>query len=255
MNKNAVYVLEQPKHSIVSVILVDSSNLPLSRTAHDNIDALREVSDLVFVFSDRFGTKDVDIPKFSNLYGACSYVCGDSDNIGTPIFMSLAYCNSVFQKHHAYLITDTNKLTKVGYIKGKLGKMVETVLSGIQRPVLRIERLGPEELGSIYTIPLGLKPKKPWWNFWESPSPDGKYYDPQERLWSTHKSSSPILFFKAGIMKIMLGTYGEKEFGNYLATFSEDDLTYLFASCVKRLGLENINQDIHELEIKDEQAV
>ena len=43
MNKDAVYVLEQPKHSIVTVVLINSAKLPLSNTAHQNIDSLREI--------------------------------------------------------------------------------------------------------------------------------------------------------------------------------------------------------------------
>ena len=253
MNKDAVYVLEQPKHSIVTVVLVNSAKLPLSNTAHLNIDSLREISDLFFVFSDKFETRDVDIPKFANLYGACSYICGSGEILGNPIFTALAYCDSVFQKHYAYLITDSDKLTKCGFLQSKIPSFQGLALMGIQKPVFKIERLGPEELGEIYTIPLGAKEKSPWWKFWETNEKGTEYYDPQDRIWSTHKSPSKILFFKAPVIKAMIGTYGKKEFNDYVKTFSEEDLTYLFASYIKKMGIENIDNDIQNLEVNGQQ--
>ena len=43
MNKNSVYVLRQPEHSLVTIIVVDTGDLPLKKKAHENIDALEKV--------------------------------------------------------------------------------------------------------------------------------------------------------------------------------------------------------------------
>jgi len=259
MNKNAVYVLEQPKHSIVSIVLVNSEKLPLSPICHKNIDLLREFSDIFFVFSDKFNNREVNIPKFSNLYGACSYLCGDSTRIGFPIFTAISYCSNVFEKHYAYMITDTDKLGKVDKLEDKKKLLQEIALSGNDSPIFKIDRLGPEELGSIYLTESYADEEdnsekdnvgiiSSLLNFWKKRRKN-KEAD-NIRLWSTHNSSSPILYIKSGTIKNLLNDYETEWFKDYLSSFVEEDLTYIFASYIKKLGLKNIDQSILEINIK-----
>ena len=51
MNKDAVYVVKQPIHSIVSIVVVDEAKTPLHPSAHANLDQLVDMTDVIFVFS------------------------------------------------------------------------------------------------------------------------------------------------------------------------------------------------------------
>ena len=48
---NEVYVIEQPKSSLVTVIVVDlPGDKPLPQSVHERLRKLREISDLFFIF-------------------------------------------------------------------------------------------------------------------------------------------------------------------------------------------------------------
>lgn len=253
MNKNAVYVVKQPKHPIVTVILVNSDDLPLSHQAHQNIDALSTISDIVFVFSEHFKTSDVDIRKFASLYGATAYMLESGPRIGPGIFRALAYCQGVFQTFAGYILTDTIRLREVGLLgQSKLEKIQEVTMSPISKPIMNITRLSAEELGNIYLKPYGdTRPDPtPSWMFWKSHDNE---YDIEDRINSTHKSASKFLYFKVPVIKALLTRYEDKEFQSYLRSFSEDDFTFLIASLIKKLDLDNLDADIINLEFNGEQ--
>jgi hypothetical protein len=66
---------------------------------------------------------------------------------------------------------------------------------------------------------------------------------------STHKSESKLILFKSGTIKNLLNSYGSEEFRTYVDTFTEEDISYLLASYIKKLGIENINTDLRDLKI------
>lgn len=247
MNKDAVYVRQQPVHSVVSIIVVNSNILPISVLAHDNIDKLREISDLFFVFSDKFDNSRLDINKFTNLYDSCAFIHGSSNNIGKTLFDAICYCSEVFRKHTSYIITDTEKLGKIsGNIKDDLDKILKITISDIVKPILNIRRLSTEELGEIYILPEKPEVKKsiPW--FIKRKNKESVNID---RMNSTHKSESKLILFKSGTIKNLLNSYGSEEFRTYVNTFTEEDISYLLASYIKKLGIENINTDLRDLKI------
>lgn len=249
MNKNAVYVVKQPEHPIVTVVLVNSSDLPLSNQAHQNIDALSTISDIVFVFSEHFKTSDVDIRKFASLYGATAYMLESGPCIGLGIFRALAYCQGVFQSFAAYILTDTIRLREVGSLgQSKLEKIQEITMSPISKPIMNITRLSAEELGNIYLRGDTRPDPTPFWMFWKSHD----NYDTEDRINSTHKSASKFLYFKVPVIKALLTRYEDKEFQAYLRSFSEDDFTFLIASFIKKLDLDNLDADIINLEFNGE---
>lgn len=241
MNKNSVYVLRQPEHSLVTIIVVDTGDLPLKKKAHENIDALEKVSDVFFVFSDHYsGTnKRVDIPKFSNLYKASAYLCGDGNVIGEPLFLALSYCKDVFQKHTTYLITDTRRL---GEFKetSRISRFPEIALMGIQKPIMRVNRLGEEELGTIYMMPENITLH--WWD-------RKKPVETKDRYWSTHNSPTNILLFKSPTIGLLVNDRDDEDFRDYIKTFVEDDFSYLIASLIVRKGIETTQTDIQNIEL------
>lgn len=240
MNKNSVYVLRQPEHSLVTIIVIDTRDLPLTKRVHENIDALGKVSDLFFVFSDHFKetNKGVDIPKFSNLYNACAYLYGEGKIIGEPLFLALAYCKDVFQKHPTYLITDTKKLGNFDDTK-RISRFPEIALMGIQKPIMRICRLEEEELGSIYMMPDNIT-----LNWWERKAKETK-----DRYWSTHSSPTNILFFKSPTIGLLIKDRDKEDFRDYIKTFIEDDFSYLMSSLIVREGIETTQTDIQNIEL------
>lgn len=246
MNKDAIYVIKQPVHSIVSIIVVNGDRLPIHPIAHRNIDTLSEMSDVVFVFSDHFSNRGTLVKKFANLYRACSYIHGSGDILGKPIFQTLAYCVEIFRKHSAFIITDTERLEKVRAISPD--QIMDITASSVIKPIFRITRLGPEELHEIYTTPVEGEKKQetfPKWKFWK------KVVDKSstDRINSTFNSPSGILYFKASTVKVLLQMYEDEKFGEYVDTFSEDDLGYLFASYVRELGIDNMDRDIEDLKV------
>ena len=55
------------------------------------------------------------------------------------------------------------------------------------------------------------------------------------------------MFFKQTLVKILLKNYEDKKFMKYVNTFSEDDPSYLFASYIRELGIDNIDSSPEEL--------
>lgn len=249
MNKDAVYVRQQPVRSMVSIIIVNSNILPISVLAHNNIDKLREISDLFFVFSDKFDNTHIDINKFTNLYNSCAFIHGSGNNIGKTLFDAICYCSEVFQKHVSYIVTDTDRLGKLDEnIKDDLDKILKITISDIVKPILNIRRLSTGELGEIYILPEKTEVEKNTsWLIWKK---NKELTNTNvDRMNSTHKSESNLILFKSSTIKNLLNSYETEEFKAYINTFTEEDVSYLIASYIRKLGIENINTDLRDLKI------
>lgn len=232
---NPVYVLEQPKFSICSVVLVDTRLLPLTEGAHSNLDLLRAFSDVFFVFSEEFGIDNIDLEKFTSLYGGIAWTKGHL--VGSTMFGALEYSVEIFKEHKIFLITDTNRLSEAVVDSEKIYNLA---LSDVFSPILKISRLSPDELYEIYRTE---EEEKEWYRcFMYSRSPKLK-----TRLNSLYKSDSNIFFFKIGIIKQLVNYLKDKKFKDYVETFTEDDMSYLFASYIKYLGIENINSSLENV--------
>jgi len=243
MNKDAVYVVKQPIHSIVSIVVVDEAKTPLHPSAHSNLDQLVDMADVIFVFSDRFSVSGFIPDKFTSLYRGCAYIYGSGNVLGRPIFQAMLYAQEIFRRHAAYVVTD---LERIGKLRFQNKELLQTLAaSAIAKPILRIKRLSPEELYSIYLPEKQDEEEKvPWWKFWETRStttPEG------DRINSRYCSDSNLMFFKQTLVKILLKNYEDKKFMKYVNTFSEDDPSYLFASYIRELGIDNIDSSPEEL--------
>lgn len=243
MNKDAVYVVKQPMHSIVSIVVVDEAKTPLHPSAHANLDQLVDMTDVIFVFSDRFSVSGFMPDKFTNLYRGCAYIHGSGNVLGRPIFQAMLYAQEIFRRHAAYVVTDLERLGKIRFQNKEL--LQTLTASAIVKPILRIKRLSPEELYSIY-LPEKLEEeeKTPWWKFWKT---EPATTQEEDRINSRYCSDSNLMFFKQTLVKIFLKNYEDKKFMKYINTFSEDDPSYLFASYIRELGIDNIDSSPEEL--------
>jgi kynurenine formamidase len=111
---------------------------------------------------------------------------------------------------------------------------------------LNIRRLSTEELGEIYILPEKPEIKKSI--LWLIKMKDEELVN-VDRMNSTHKSESKLILLKSGTIRNLLNSYESKEFKKYIDTFTEEDISYLIASYIKKLGIENINTDLRDLKI------
>lgn len=232
---NSVFVIKQPQCSICTVIFVDSRKLPLDEKSHKAIDELRKFSDVFFVFSEVLGLKGIDLEKFSTLYSACAWTKGDL--VGSTMIGALEYSVEVFKRHKVFLLTDTTRLETAVIDQEKIYNIS---LSGSVAPIFKLDRLTSEELGKIY---MTDEEEREWtFGFLHSKSPKIK-----DRLNSLYKSTSNILFIRDLTVESLLVKITDKKFREYVETFTEDDFSYLIASLIVYLGIDNINCSLEKL--------
>jgi hypothetical protein len=226
MNKNAVYVLKQPEHSIATIVFVEGE---LTEKVHNNLDKLRTISDLIFIFSDTFDiTKKIDCKKFSSLYLSNAYIVGQ--NLTSPFIEILKYCQNIFKNQFAYLITDTMKLDNIDISDNILEKAQNITLSDISNPILTKTRLSVYELMEIY-----VKPTKKIW-----------YKGNDCRANSTYRSTSKLMYIKNHTITNLLNLLqGEDE---YIETFTEQDISYFLVSALDKFNIGVLNNDIETIE-------
>lgn len=240
---DAVFVLNQPKHPIASVIIVDSSK-PLIPEAHETIDRLRTITDLMFVFSEHFDLQHISIPKFASLYGACSYIVGSGKILGKPVMDILSYCREVFGQHVSFVITDTDRCEKIGPMKN-LETILDLTSAPVVAPVLSIRRLGADELSDIY-FNQETSPRLETWKFWEAP----KDTENQDRIGSTHVVDGYFMFMRSSIVDEILQNMSDLDFIKYLETFVESDIGFLMGSLITKLGIKYINTDLMNIDLR-----
>lgn len=237
INKDAVYVLKQPTHAIASIVVVEGDKLPLTEQVHENLDKLNELSDIIFVFSDRL-KHDIDMRKFSMLYRACAFTCGSGKIVGDPLVNVISYTQEVFSgKYCTYLITSIDRLDR----EISLNNVVEFSLAGVNRPILEIDRLTAEELSEIYMFPedspASAAGSLPFQRLMSVVFSQGLNED---RSNSTHKSKTPIIFISGTTMKNLIDNTPR----DYLKTFVEEDYSFFIASLIRKLGIKEISSDI-----------
>lgn len=249
---NPVFVIRQPKFSICTVIHVGIDQILTinheDESVHKNLDKLREFSDIFFVFSKNKGEQVnskkviVNKDKFSNLYGACAWTCGEEDNIFPTIMDSLEYTVEVFRKHKVYLMTDLHRLVNASIDKDKL---YEVALGGTSAPIMKINRLSSEELSNIY-LSYETPSKFNWLKKLFKLNGDTEKIN-NDRRNSLYWSESDILFIRDYTIKNIITQLSDESFSDYLKSFSENDFTYAIASTIKCLDIKYINESVENI--------
>lgn len=222
MNKNAVYILKQPEHVILSIIMV-GKDYPKTETEQQMIDKLSEVSDIFFIFSNKIGNHKINMRKFTSLNRGCGFIYG-TKTIGETLFDVLEYSKHIFQKHIGYLLLNDWNIAEIEN-RAKLPKfLVNWTASTLVKPILKIRRLEPDELYEFYK-----EEESSGWKFWKSIEEET-----DKCMFLTHTSSSPYIYFKNLVVEKWL----EKDRDNYLRTFETNDIRDIVASLIKDLGME-----------------
>ena len=230
INKDEVYVINQPKH-IATYILVVGNEFPLLDSVHEKLGELNGVYDLLLVFSpDHFpAQKEIDYDKFASLYESCAWIVSGGD-LGATIFKLLKYSREIFH-HRTFLISNTSE---VGNIEPD--KLWKLVMSPIIKPVMEIGRLSTDELYDIYSK------KELSWNLFS------RTEDSRVNRYCSYRVESDVMFFRDTTIDVILDFF-ENIDPEFVRTFSSEDVRYMFGSMVKRLGLDYLDMDYNEVQV------
>lgn len=236
---NEVYVIEQPKSSLVTVIVVDlPGDKPLPQSVHERLRKLREISDLFFIFPCNLELKEC---VFLSLYQGCAWL-RSLPELGPSLIKSLEYIRNVFSCHAGYCITLLSLLETTDIPEN----LVEINASAIVGPIFRIRPLDSEEYFKFWKgeEKKSACPKNPWWKFWKKKENDDKItVEIGEHCLYT--STSNFIFMRPRAVKELEGL--DK---NYVDSFKfTNDPRYLISSAFKKLGTRVLDRDIKDVSI------
>ena len=246
MKNDEIYVVNQPKHSILSVILFDEekTKFPLSDNLHENIFKLAEISDLFFVFKGKYYENTADLDKFTSLYGATAWI--NTISLVTPALMKvLQYARDIFNQHTAYTICNSFNLDEIKDINQYKDKIMKVTMSDTTWPILKITRLNSFEMYDIYMREnVNKNWLENWYNeFWNN------IKNPRNNKYTTFKSESNIIYLKNITINKIVELW-ENEGGywhEWINTFTWNDPRYLIASLLKLNDIKTQNINIEDL--------
>lgn len=232
---DSFFILNQPKHITLSIVVI--TDVPLLEKEHNNLDKLSETSDIMFIFSKNL--LNINKRKFTSLYNGCGYVT-EGDSMTTTLLNTFEYSKEIFKKHIGTLIINNASNLGDENINKLLKNIMEVNNSSIIKPILNIKRLNSGEVFNIYKI----KNK----NIFK------KLINKQEDFLGMHSlytSESKFIYFKNKTIDIILKLIQEDYFIDikYVESFKNYDVRYFLSSVIKKLNIDNLNQDIEELEI------
>ena len=254
MISDEVFVLEQPKESIITLVVINQSlEKPLSALQHDNLELLRSRTGLFFIFLDELLDKNVSREKFSNLYRAKAWLNSGKGNFGKNLFKCIEYIKEIFSKHYNVLITDLSGLDNVSSqeMKTCLFNAIKVGMTRIARPIMKISRLDPVSFFSIYYDPNSITEEKSFLSNFFNIKEEKKIGPEVINMFCNNTSSSPIVMIRSEFIDIILN-FKDNDTRDYIETFKERlDFRYLIASLIKYLGVEVIDEDITKLNLGD----
>lgn len=239
MNKDEMYVVNQPKHSIVSLVLFDEN---ITDEIHSNIIKLNEISDIIFIFSGDY--RKINKNKLTSLYNSCAWI-ESYDNLGFTLFKTLEYCINIFQIHNTFLLMNMCDLNN---INSKFFDNINSVnASSITKPIFKTKQLSAEDYKRIY-IKKEINNNSLFNKIRKLFKLQGELEeDNDDNMFCSYTSDSKALvYFRPIIIKLI-------EFNNnnvYSELFNNKiDCRYLLASMTKYLNIETIDCNIEDLNI------
>lgn len=252
INPDEVYVLHQPKHILMSIVVIGKgTGIPLTEEIQGNLDTLSGMSDVFYVFPENGITKKdeyIDPRAFTSLHSGCGFIsCSKLPMIGA-ILKALHYSTEIFGKHLGYSLTQAEWLVGIG--ERMFQNLVEINGSAMMKPVLEITRLGPKVLSQFY---IKREAEDTFRLPWEKKD-NYKYPSEWSGMYCKFTSPSKILFLRNSIVQLILSRYGDIDFVKFYSTFVDIppyswDMRYFIASLLKDMGIDNINNSIEDLEI------
>lgn len=224
MKKEEIYIINQPKHSLLSVVVVDCE-LPLNEKVHENINELRTISDVLFVFSDQH--KNINKKKFTSLYECCGYI-ESSGNIGRTVIKALVYGKEIFEHHFGYTLGNLSDLLKGGFTE----KLQKVMMSPISQPVFKSKRLSSKEYYEIY----GEERKCFLCN-----------KENIDNMFCSYTSDSMMIFMRAKTIDVLFDFMNSNK--DVIDSFKKTDPRFFIASLIKFLNIEQVDKNLEDLEI------
>ena len=225
--KIEIYILQQPKHSIISIVLVDSV-FPIPEPQHESLAKLLEFSDIFFVFPK--GVKGIEKEKFTSLYEGCGWVEEGSGLIETYL-RAVLYSLEIFECHVGFCMSRLTDL-KTDIIDPQ--KIISLTGSSLVSPVFETRKLTSHEFYEIYK---------------EANSGIFKTHSDTSNMYASYTSESPILYFKRSNLGTIIDFWRSSENNKYIKSFTLSDPRYFFASVCKFLGIGTLNSNIHDLDV------
>ena len=229
INKDEVYVVNQPKH-ITAHIIVMGDNFPLCEKVHKKLGELSRAYDLLLIFSPDYyiAQKEIDFDRFSSLYESCAWI-SSGGNIGATLFKLLEYSREIMH-HQNYLISDIESFeeesNKIAY-----DKLEKIIMSPIKNPILKINRLSTDDMYDIYT--------KSYDTIFHKRGSENKY--------CSYESRSDIMIFRDHTINVMLEF--AKDCPQYMSTFETPDIHVILGSVIKRIGLDYLDLNYDEVKV------
>lgn len=253
LNREAVYVLNQPKHIILSIVVVDCQ-VPLKTAMHHDLDKLVRYSDVIFIFCNKFSSnKKIDKRKFTSLYQACGFV-ESSGNLAKTLFTVLEYSKEIFKKHIGITISN---LDDIDVTDTQIKNLIEINGSAIMKPVFKIRRLESNELFEIYERDVESEEIEAKFKLTTSilnliDRKNKIITDDDYGMFKCYTSDSKLLYFKNGTINLILNFVNSPKSTNYINSFENElDIRSVLSSMIKKLGIDNLNQNIEDLEINN----
>lgn len=257
-NKDEVYVLNNPKHIISTIVIVDFE-FPVNEKIHNSLCTLSDNTDVIFVFSDKLcnNSKDIFKEKFTTLYNGCAYI--DSNlSISRSIVKIFLYCKEIFNRHLGYLVARGSDLLSID--SSYINKLLKITESDIVKPVFHLRRLSGEELFEYYSIDKccgdNILIPNPFnlinlINVLLSPkllNTISEYNDKIDCRYCSWTSDSSAMFFKNGVVNQILKQLGGEISYEYIDTFTSSDPRYFLSNLIKLLGIDNLNYNIEDID-------
>lgn len=260
--KNEIYILNQPKRLLLSIIVVD---LPLSKALeekiHFNLGWLVDYSDLFFIFSESHFPEQnrVDKMKFTSLYGGCGYIENTKDSISSNLVKILLYDKEILGDTQNHLGISVSRLSDISELATHQFSSIQSIMgSSITRPIYTVRRLSSSELFNIYSLNK-IEPE----NSVQELTGRGIFKTIMRALrvrkklgnkigmYSTWHSESPIMYFPKSAIESILRhrDLGKNEFEEWSETFITSDPRYYLASLVNNCGLEILNMEVENVKV------
>lgn len=229
IKKDEVYVINQPKHAIMSLVFIDpeskrqySSNF--MQENHNWILELAENTDVMFIFKSMGG---IDPDVFSKVYGASSWIVSDK-NLARTYIKAITYSIVIFKKLVGFLTVDnSDELSRLS-----IAQLSKIAGSGINWPIFEATHLDSEEMFEIYKKEGSSKP----WLLSKDDKP--------EREYTTWKMTSRSAFFRPLLFE-KLDTLSDE----YVDSFTWNHIKYFLASACEYLGIKRIDRDLFSLDV------
>lgn len=254
MIKDEIFVVNQPKHTSLSVIVFDTgkTEFPLPTKIHENLYTLSEQTDLFFIFKGDLS--GINLDKFSSLYEATGWILSGK-SVSTSLFKVFEYSKEIFESYVSYTVWNSFSLADIkGNMKDLTGKIIKATMSDLKWPIFKYTRLTPKELFDIYKNEEleneeGVKNfLLSWYNkFWQDINKERRHGD-QGNRYTTYKSESALMFFKTQTVNRLISDIWENN-KEWVETFIWDDPRYLLTCSCKKLGINIQNEDLGNLSI------